>query len=582
MKPIKRMLAYLKPYWLPTLLAPIFMVIEVAMDLAQPRFLQSIVDVGIATNDQSFVLRTGLTMILVALIGTVGGIGCTIFSTLAAVKFGTDVRSDMFKKIQELSFGNMNRLGTGGLITRLTNDVDQVQEAVMMALRILVRAPLLTIGSLIMAIITSPRLSLLLLIIGPLLILLLMLINRRAYPLFTAVQERLDRVNAVVQENLSGVRVVKAFDRSTRECERFGSANEDVCIETVRAFSLMAVILPMLILLVDFGIIGVLWFGGISVHLGQLELGQLLAFINYLMQMLSSLMMASMMLIRVSRANASAVRISDLLETSPEVRDGKDAAPCPILQGQVTFEQVGFSYDGPSGTPVLRDITFSVQPGQTVAILGATGAGKSTLMNLLPRLYDVTQGRICIDGMDIRSLTQESLRRQIAMVMQDTILVSGSIRENLQYARQDATDAEIEEAARMAQAHGFIMQFPDGYDAELGQRGVNLSGGQKQRLSIARALVSRPSILILDDCTSAVDVATERQILAALDSWTHKCTCFIIAQRIRSAITADKILVLEDGLLAAQGTHEELLHSSDIYRSIVQSQANVHEVEIVY
>ncbi len=578
MTPAKRILTYLKPYWLSCLLAPLLMLLEVGMDLSQPRLLQRIVDVGIAKHDQSLVLHTGGIMILIALVGMIGGVGCTVFSTIAALNFSTDVRSDLFNKIQGFSFGNLDRLGAGGLITRLTNDIDQVQEAVMMSLRILVRAPLLTAGSLILAFITSPRLSMLLLVIGPVLIFLLVLINRRAYPLFTTVQERLDRVNSVVQENLAGVRVVKAFARSSHECERFGSANKGLCVETIRASSLMAVIFPMLILLADFGIVGILWFGGVSVLRGQLGLGQLLAFINYLMQMLGSLMMASIMLIRVTRANASAARIAEVLDTEPDVLDADNAAPCPGLQGGVVFDRVGFSYDGPSGTPVLRDISFTAQPGQTVAILGATGAGKSTLINLIPRLYDVTQGRIALDGIDIRDITQDTLRRQIAMVMQDTILFSGTIRDNLRYARQDATDAEVEEAARIAQAHDFIMHFPDGYDSVLGQRGVNISGGQKQRLSIARALVAHPAILILDDCTSAVDMATERKILSALESWSHRCTRFIIAQRIRSIADADKVLVIEDGSLAAEGTHEELLLTSEAYRGIVQSQANAPEV----
>jgi ATP-binding cassette subfamily B protein len=430
-----------------------------------------------------------------------------------------------------------------------------------------------------MAVITSPRLSLLLLVVGSILISLLLLINKKAYPLFTLMQERLDRVNAVVQENLSGVRVVKAFARSGYECDRFETANEGLCLATIRASSLMAVIFPMLILLVDSGIVGILWFGGVSVTHGTLKLGQLMAFINYLLQMLGSLTMASMMLIRVSRANASAVRVAEVLDTQPDVQDLQNAVQSPRLRGQVCFDRVGFSYDGPSGTPVLREICFTAEPGQTVAILGATGSGKSTLTYLIPRLYDVTEGSIQVDEIDIREMTQESLRRQIAMVMQDTILFSGTIRENLRYARPEATDEEIEEAAQIAQAHEFISHLPDGYDTVLGQRGVNLSGGQKQRLSIARALAAHPAILILDDCTSAVDMITERKILSELNTWAHRCTRFIIAQRIRSVVDADRILIIEDGRLAADGTHEELLQTSPVYQSIVQSQANAQEVE---
>ena len=579
MQPLKKMLGYLKPFWVSVMLAPLLMILEVSMDLMQPRLLQTIVDNLIGTHNQALVLHMGLIMVGVAVAGMIGGVGCTVFSTIAALNFSASVRSDVFKKVQQLSFGNLDRLGTGPLITRLTNDIDQVQEAVMMSLRVLVRAPLLAVGSMVLAIITSPELSIVLLIVASILITLLVIIDRKAYPLFTSMQERLDRMNAVVQENLAGVRVVKAFARSSHECERFGTANEDLCIGTIRAMSLMAVIFPMLILLVDLGIAAVIWFGGVSVHLGHLHLGQLLAFINYLMQMLGSLMMASMMLIRVSRANASATRITEVLDTEPAVADSDNAINAPTFKGRVVFEHVGFSYDGPSGTPVLRDISFAAEPGQTLAIFGATGSGKSTLMNLIPRLYDVTQGRITVDGVDIRDVSQETLRRQIGMVMQDTVLFSGTIRENLRYARKDATDAEIEEAARIAQAHDFIMRFPDGYDTVLGQRGVNLSGGQKQRLSITRALVAHAPVLILDDCTSAVDMSTERKILSALDSWSHRCTRFIIAQRVRSVLGADKVLVIEDGRLVAEGAHEELLRTSKVYQGIVQSQANAQEVD---
>ncbi|MEN6581723.1 MAG: ABC transporter ATP-binding protein [Armatimonadota bacterium] len=555
------------------------MALEVAMDLTQPRLLQQIVDVGIARHDVAFVIHTGILMIGVALMGAVGGVGCTLFATVASLNFGTAVRDSLFRKIEQLSFGNLDRLETGALITRLTNDVDQVQEAALMFLRALVRSPLLAIGSLVMAVLTSPKLSILLLVIAPILISMLALINKKAHPLFTAVQERLDRVNTIMQENLAGVRVVKAFVRSEHEMGRFGTANEQFCVETVRASSLVAVIMPGMMLLLNIGIVGVIWFGGVSVHLGELHVGQVLAFINYLLQMLSSLMMVGMMLMRVARADASAERINEVLNSEPDVQDVLEAVQAPRLQGHVAFEGVSFSYDGASGTPVLRDVSFTAEPGQTIGIMGATGAGKSTLVHLVPRLYDVTEGRILIDGVDVRSTTQDTLRQQTAIVMQNTILFSGTIRDNLRYGRPEATDDEIEEAARMAQAHSFIMSFADGYDTVLGQQGVNLSGGQKQRLSIARALVSRPAILILDDCTSAVDMATEAKIISALNTWSHRCTRFVIAQRISAVTGADKVLVIENGTLAAEGTHEELLKNSSIYQGIVQSQLGSREVD---
>ena len=568
----------MRPYWLPAVLAPLLMLLEVSMDLLQPRFLQSLIDVGIARHDRGFVLSTGLHMIGVALIGVVGGVGCTIFSTIAGLNFGTAIRERLFSKIQQLSFGNLDRLQAGGLITRLTNDVDQVQEAALMFLRILVRAPLLTIGSLIMAALTAPKLMPLLLIIGPLVILLLYVINNRAHPLFTAMQERLDRVNTLVQENLAGVRAVKAFVRGAHESARFETANTDLCTASIHASSIVAGIMPGMVLLLNAGIACALWFGGVAVTRGGLHVGQLLAFVNYLLQMLFSLMMVGMMIMRVTRADASAERIHEVLDSTPEVLDRPQAADLPAVTGGLAFDAVSFSYDGPGGNPVLSDITFSVAPGQTVVILGATGAGKSTLVHLIPRLYDVSAGCIRIDGTDIRAVTQETLRRDIAMVMQDTVLFSGSIRDNLRYGRPEASDAEIEEAARLAQAHAFIAGFPEGYETMLGQRGVNLSGGQKQRLAIARALVARPAILILDDCTSAVDMVTEAAILAALRNWQHRCTRVMVAQRIGAALEADLILILEGGRLVAAGTHDTLWRSNAVYQEIVRSQRDGQEV----
>ena len=582
MKSFRRLLYYMKPFWFTALLAPLFMALEVSMDLTQPRLLQSIVDVGIAKHDLAFVIHTGGFMVGAAVMGAIGGIGCGLFATIAALNFATEIRGGLFRRISQFSFGNLDRLETGSLITRLTNDVDQEQEAALMFLRALVRSPLLSVGSLVMAILTSPKLSLLLLVISPVLLFLLILVNRKAHPLFTEVQHRLDRVNAIVQENLAGVRVVKAFVRSDYEINRFGGANEELCIDTVRASSLVAGIMPGMMLLLNFGIVGVIWFGGVSVTQGQLHVGQILAFINYLLQMLSSLMMVGMMLMRVARAEASAERIIEVIDSEPEVQNEINAKPAAKLQGQVVFKNVGFGYNGSEGESVLRNISFAAEQGQTIGILGATGAGKSTLVHLIPRLYDVTSGRVLVDGTDVRDVTQETLRQQIAIVMQNTILFSGTIRDNLRYGRPDATDEEIEEAARMAQAHNFITGFPDGYDTILGQGGVNLSGGQKQRLSIARALVSRPAILILDDCTSAVDMATEAGIIAALNAWSHRCTRFVIAQRISAVAGADKILVIENGALAAEGTHEELLRTCSVYQGIVESQTGGMEVSNVF
>lgn len=581
MKSLRQLARFMRPYWLYALLAPLLMALEVAMDLLQPRLLQSIIDIGIAQRDLDFVLHSGASMIGIALVGFIGGAGCSLYSTYAALNFGTAIRDRIFQQIQRLSFGNLDRLQTGGLVTRITNDVDQVQEAALMILRMLVRSPLLAIGSIVMAVLTAPGLSWLLLVIAPLLLFLLALVNRKVHPLFIHVQERLDRVNTLVQENLAGVRVVKAFVRGEYESTRFAGANQQLCDSNIRASSLVTSIMPGMMLLLNFGTIGALWFGGVSVQVGRLQVGQLLAFINYLMQMLMSLMMVGMFLIRVTRADASAERILEVLNSEPEVQDTPHAAPVAAVRGHVAFDRVGFSYDGADGPLALREISFTVEPGQTLAILGATGSGKSTLVQLIPRLYDVTTGSVRVDGRNVRDFTQDALRRHIAMVLQTTVLFSGTIRENLRYARPQATDAEIEAAARIAHAHDFICGFPDGYDTVLGQGGVNLSGGQKQRLSIARALVARPAILILDDCTSAVDMATEAAIISALQAWEHRCTRIVVAQRIGAVINADQILVLDDGNLVASGTHETLLRDCAVYREIVRSQFSEQEVALV-
>ena len=522
MKSLWKLTKFMKPYWLPAVLAPLLMTLEVSMDLLQPHFLQVLVDRGVTQRDAIFVLHTGLWMVGIALIGVVGGVGCTVYATIAALNFSTSLRARLFTKVQELSFGNLDRLQTGGLMTRLTNDIDQVQEAAMMFLRILVRAPLLTIGSLIMATLTAPRLSILLVVIAPLVLLLLLLVNQRAHPLFTAMQERLDRVNAIVQENLAGVRVVKAFVRGGYEIDRFGVANERLREGTVRASTMLASIMPGTMLLLNLGLVAALWFGGVSITYGDLQVGQLLAFVNYLLQMLFSVMMVGMLLMRVTRADASAERILEVLESEPEVQDLAEAVVAPALQGRVAFDRVAFSYDGAQAEPVLRDLTFTVEPGQTVVILGATGSGKSTLVHLIPRLYDVTAGSLLLDGHDVRALTQESA----AQADRDGAAGDGAL------LRHDPREPPLRPTrghrrrGRGSGPHGPAPTTSSRASRRAttrssGQRGVNLSGGQKQRLAIARALVARPAVLILDDCTSAVDTATEAALLHALRNWSR-------------------------------------------------------------
>ena len=567
-----KLFSYLKPYWKAASLAPLLMLVEVVTDLLQPILMANIIDRGIATGDVDYIMRTGLLMIGIAIIGLIGGFGCTIASGIASQSFGADLRSALFKKIQSFSFANLDEFKTSSLITRLTNDVTQVQNIVLMSLRIMVRAPLLSVGGIIMTVIINPRLARILLIAIPILALVLFFVARRGFPLFAAVQARLDRVNDVMRENLTGIRVVKAFVRSDLEKERFGTANEALMEVTVKASRIMALTMPFIMLVMHLSLVAILWFGGIQVNNGQMQVGEVVAFINYMTQILFSLMMVAFIFIMFSRAKASADRIQEVLQTEVDLKDLFQESIGFIEQGKVVFENVSFRYTGSKGEPILKDISFTAEPGQTIAILGGIGSGKTTLVSLIPRLYDVTDGKVQIDGQDVRNIPLEHLRSTVGFVLQESVLFTGSIRENLLWGKEEASDEEIERSAKMAQAHDFIMSFPEGYSTQLGQRGVNLSGGQKQRLAIARALLKEPSILILDDSTSAVDLGTESRIRAALKKMEKKSTVFLIAQRISSVIDADKILVLEDGRIVAEGIHQQLLETSSIYQDIYQSQ----------
>ena len=572
MRATLKLFSFLRPYWVWATLAPLLMMIEVAMDLMQPRLLERIIDVGIANSDLTVILQTGLWMVGVAFVGIIGGVGCTFFAVLASQSFGADLRSALYGRVQMLSFANIDELETGKLITRLTNDVTQVQDVVLMLLRIMVRAPMMMAGSLVMAIITAPQLAWLFVVLIPLVIIGLVLIIKRAFPLFSKVQARLDALNTVMQESLAGVRVVKAFVREAHEILRFGKANDNLMDQSISAVRTVAVTMPFMMIVLDSGVVAVLWLGGIQVSAGGMQVGQVIAFINYLMQTLMSLMMVSMLLMRISRSEASAVRIQEVFDSEPKVRNKPGALTDFVPRGRVAFEDVSFSYRGNGDDPVLNRISFVAEPGQTVALLGATGSGKSSLVHLIPRFYDVTGGRVTIDGRDVRDIDEDTLRRQIGTALQESVLFSGTIRDNIRYGRPDAGDEEVIAAAKMAQAHDFITALPGGYDAEVGQRGVNLSGGQKQRIAIARALLIQPAILILDDSTSAVDVETEGRIQAALEAENAQRTTFVVAQRISTVLAADKILVLDDGHIVAQGAHAELLASSPIYREIYASQ----------
>ncbi len=572
MQATRKLAKFLKPYRYWAILAPLLMLVEVGMDLTQPRLVQRIVDEGIAQQDLTLVLTTGVWMVGLAVVGWGGGVGCTIYAVLASQGFGTDLRRALFGQVQAFSFSNLDELEPGKLITRLTNDVTQVQEAVLILLRVMVRTPLLLLGSIVMAILTSPRLALLFVILIPVIMAGLSWIFKRLYPIFGQVQHWLDTLNTVMQENLAGVRVVKAFARSNYEVERFRRTNESLVDHNTRALQTVALAMPLMMVTLNIGIVGALWVGGVQVNRGGMQVGQVIAFINYLTQALMSLMMVSMLVARISRAEASAERILEVLESKPEIENKPDALKQFDPQGWVTFENVSFRYNGTDDDAALKQLNFVAKPGQKVALLGATGSGKSSLIHLIPRFYDVTAGRVLIDGIDVREIDEAVLRRKIGIALQESVLFSGTIRGNIRYGRPEASEAEVIAAAKMAQAHDFINGFPDGYDAVVGQRGVNLSGGQKQRLAIARALLTQPDILVLDDSTSAVDVETEARIEAALAGQRQRRTTFVVAQRISTVLTADKILVLDEGKIVGEGTHDELLASSSIYREIYESQ----------
>jgi len=574
-----KLLAYLRPHWKAALLAPLLMLLEVVMDLLQPMLMASIIDNGVMTGDIRHIGKTGVLMIIVALIGIVGGVGCAIYSSIASMRFGADLRQDLFQHVQTFSFRNLDELKTGSLITRLTNDIVQLQMLVQMLLRIFVRSPLLAIGSIVMAVIISPKLALILAISIPILFIVMFSLIRLTLPMFAKVQRRLDRVNTVLHENLAGMRVSRAFVRASFEKDRFGRANDDYTDVAIKAQRLVAINMPILTMILNVSIIAVLLLGGRDAIDGSFEVGGLVAFINYVTQVLFALSAVAMMLVRISSAKVSADRILEVMNTTSEIRSQERAVilPADERMGRIEFRHVSFSY-GPESELALDDVSFTIEPGQKVAIIGATGSGKSSLVALIPRLYDVTKGAVLVGGVDVREHDLESLRRSIGIVLQETILFSGTIRDNIRYGKPDATDEEVIAAAKAAQAHDFISRLPDGYDTMLGQRGVNLSGGQKQRLAIARALVLQPPILILDDSTSAIDMGTESRLQRALAELMRGRTSILIAQRISSVMDADRIFVLDQGRLADAGTHAELLATSKIYQEIYESQLGKEEV----
>lgn len=563
---------YIKKYWKPFCIAVSFLMLEVICDLMQPTIMSKIIDVGIAGRDIKYVLSMGAIMLGVTTLGALGAISRNIVSSNVSQKFGMDMRSDLFSKIQTLSFDNIGKFETASLVTRLTNDIIQVQNFAHGLMRIFVKAPLLFIGSIIMASLLNPGMTLIIVAIVPAVSFLIYMSMKIGSPFFSKVQKALDKVNGVMREYLAGVRVVKAFNRFDYEKGRFAGTNKDLAEVSITAMRVMAVFTPGISLVVNMGIIAVLWIGGRKVNNGSMHVGQVIAFVNYMTQILFSVMMISWIFTTFVRAKVSAERIGEVMAQENSMIVSAVLIDPIHKSGQVDFEQVSFTYAGTSQDLVLKDITFTCLPGETVGIIGSTGSGKTTLVNLLSRFYDVTSGRIRMDGIDIRDIDPKVLRDRIAVVSQKVILFTGTILENIKWGKENATLDEIKKVADVAQAHEFISSFPEGYETLLGQRGVNLSGGQKQRISIARALVHKPEIMIFDDCTSAVDVATEAKIREALKSYANDLTCLIIAQRITSVMDADRIVVLDEGQMVGTGTHEELMQTCTVYRDIYHSQ----------
>jgi len=567
---------YTKKYGVIFCVSLVFLTLEALCDLLQPTIMSRIVDVGVANRDLDYVLSTGGWMLGVTAVGAIAATVRNLLSTYVSQNFGAQLRADLFQKVQTLSFENIDKFDRASLVTRLTNDVTQVQVFVNGMMRIFVKAPLTCIGGLVMATQLNARLAVVLAVVVPIVGLFIFLNMKIGFPFFMKVQQSLDKVNGVMREYLSGVRVVKAFNRFDFEVDKFSAANEELQSKSISATRVMSIFSPAIMLTVNLGIVAVLWIGGMSAGQGQgqgdIQVGHIIAFTNYMTQILFSLMLISMVFNMFVRAKASAGRIGEVFAEENRMTWEERAAYEAGVKGRVDFEQVSFSYAGEQGEPVLKNITFSCLPGETVGIIGSTGSGKSSLVGLIPRFYDASKGTVRVNGIDVRRIDPKRLRETIAIVPQKTTLFTGTVRENIRWGKEDASAEEIEQAAKLAQAHDFLLRTADGYEARVGQGGINFSGGQKQRLSIARALVRRPDILILDDSTSAVDVATEARIKAALRAYAQGLTCILIAQRITSVMDADKIVVLDQGTIIGIGTHESLLATCRVYQEIFQSQ----------
>ncbi len=569
----KRLMPYMKGYWFLSFVSIVGMAVEAACELALPKTMAKIVDIGIVNGDNEYIIKMGVYMLILALVGLVGGMTAAKVSSVASQGFAYKIRRAMYENISSFSFKNIDDFSTASLTTRLTNDVTTIQNMVRMILVMLVRAPAMLVISAFYAFSINARLACVILAVLPIILIAVALVMKFGFPMFQKMQKKIDAINAVIQENLIGIRVVKAFVREDHEKEKFKKRNDDLTQMGIKAGTMIVTAMPVVMAVFDAAILIIVWLGGNQVGNGTMQIGDLLSFITYISQVLMSTMMFAMILIQVVRGKACAQRIGEVLETKSTVTNKENAIKADG-KGTVEFKNVDFKYsEEGSGDLILSNINFKVDSGKVVGIVGSTGCGKSSLVSLIPRLYDVYSGQVLIDGVDVRDYDMESLRDMIGVVLQKNVLFSGTIKENIRWGKEDATDEEIIKACKASCADDFISSFPDGYDTYLAQGGLNLSGGQKQRLCIARAMIKKPKILILDDSTSAVDTATEARIRQSFKNELKDTTVFIIAQRISSVQDADEILVLDDGELKGIGTHEELLKNNEIYQEIVNTQA---------
>lgn len=571
---------YITPYLSAFILGPIFMIVEVIGEVLMPKMMSMIINAGIEGGAGSgYVITKGILMVLLAFCMMLGGVLGAYFAVKASVNFAAGLRKDVFTKVQQFSFANIEKFSTGSLVTRLTNDITNMQNVICMGLRMLLRAPGMLIGGLIMAIMMNARLAMILGIVIPILIFAILLVIKTAFPRFDTMQRKIDSLNSRIQENITNVRVVKSFVRDDFEKETFNTANEELKEKSLSAMKIVILTMPIMTLAMNITTMAVVWYGGKQIIVGDMPVGDLTAFTTYIVQILMSLMMVAMIMIQGSRALASSKRIKEVLTAEIDLNDDEAIHKELLVEkGEIEFKNVGFRYYKKHKNNVLKNISFKANPGETIGIIGSTGSGKSSLVQLIPRLYDADEGQVLVDGVDVKEYSLRHLRDGVAMVLQKNTLFSGTIMDNLRWGNEEATDEQVYEMAQYAQADGFVRSFTEGYETELGQGGVNVSGGQKQRLCIARALLKKPKILILDDSTSAVDTATEAEIRKSFSTSLKDTTKLIIAQRISSVEGADRILVMDEGEIVGQGTHEELLKNCEEYQEIYYSQKDKKEV----